>query len=137
MKKSNKVALQETLEGIKEWLCDENLEENCDYTILKKDEILVFFCFSLYEKRIRRVLLGSGMCPEDINIITIPYNDIEYEQKIKRQDYVDNAIYDLMDKLTGEHGLDWNIDAIGKVRDTIIDVVEEYKYWGDEGEFYP
>jgi len=60
------------------------------------------------------------------------------EGQIKRQDFVDNQIYDLVKRLipsTGEIG--WDIEMIGDIRDTIQHwLVDRYKIV-DELEFYP
>lgn len=56
---------------------------------------------------------------------------------IQRQDFVDNAIFDLIQQLNPtEKNIDWNIEAIGNVRD----VIKHYFCDADictETEFYP
>ena len=58
------------------------------------------------------------------------------ENQIKRQGFVDNQIYDLVERLipsTGE--MKWNIEMIGDIRDTIQHwLVDKYKIV-DELEF--
>ena len=60
------------------------------------------------------------------------------DDQINRQDFVDNEIYDLLNRLipsTGE--IEWDIEMIGDVRDTIQHwLVDRYKVV-DELEFYP
>jgi hypothetical protein len=60
------------------------------------------------------------------------------EDQIKRQDFVDNQIYDLMKRLIPPKGeIDWDIEMIGDIRDTIQHwLVDHYKIF-DELEFYP
>jgi hypothetical protein len=60
------------------------------------------------------------------------------EDQIKRQDFVDNQIYDLVRRLTpSKREIDWDIEMIGDVRDTIQHwLVDQYKIV-DELEFYP
>jgi hypothetical protein len=60
------------------------------------------------------------------------------EDQIKRQDFVDNQIYDLMKRLVpSKREIDWNIEMIGDIRDTIQHwLVDKYKVV-DELEFYP
>ena len=60
------------------------------------------------------------------------------EEEIAKQDFVDNAIYDLINKITpSEKRIEWDIEIIGEVRDKI-------NYWltnrlkiCSEQEFYP
>ena len=60
------------------------------------------------------------------------------EDQIKRQDFVDNEIYDLVKRLTPSNKeIDWDIEMIGDIRDTIQHwLVDRYKIV-DELEFYP
>jgi hypothetical protein len=60
------------------------------------------------------------------------------EDQIKRQDFVDNQIYDLMKRLNpSRRELEWDIEMIGDIRDTIQHwLVDRYKIV-DELEFYP
>jgi hypothetical protein len=60
------------------------------------------------------------------------------EDQIKRQDFVDNEIYDLVKRLTpSKREVGWNIEMIGDIRDTIQHwLVDKYKIV-DELEFYP
>jgi hypothetical protein len=42
------------------------------------------------------------------------------EQQISRQDFVDNAIYDLINELIpSDKEMEWDIEVIGEVRDVI------------------
>ena len=60
------------------------------------------------------------------------------EDQIKRQDFVDNQIYDLVTRLNSStREIEWNIEMIGDIRDTIQHwLVDHYKI-ADELEFYP
>ncbi len=58
--------------------------------------------------------------------------------QIRRQDFVDNEIYDLVKRLVpSKRTIEWNIEMIGDIRDTIQQwLVDHYKIV-DELEFYP
>jgi len=60
------------------------------------------------------------------------------EDQIKRQDFVDNEIYDLVKRLIpASIEIEWDIEMIGDIRDTIQHwLVDEYKIV-DKLEFYP
>jgi hypothetical protein len=60
------------------------------------------------------------------------------EDQLKRQDFVDNQIYDLMKRLVpSKREIEWDIEMICDVRDTIQHwLVDQYKIV-DELEFYP
>jgi hypothetical protein len=60
------------------------------------------------------------------------------DEQLKRQDLVDNEIYDLMKRLIPTKSeIEWNIEMIGDIRDTIQHwLVDQYKIV-DELEFYP
>ena len=60
------------------------------------------------------------------------------EDKIKRQDFVDNQIYDLVKRLIpSRREIEWDIEMIGDIRDTIQHwLIDKYKIV-DELEFYP
>lgn len=59
------------------------------------------------------------------------------KQQIKRQDFVDNAIFDLINELIpSEKELEWDIEAIGEIRDAIQSQLVE-KGFCTEQEFYP
>ena len=60
------------------------------------------------------------------------------EDQINRQDFVDNEIYDLIKRLIpSTREIDWNIEMIGDIRDTIQHwLVDKYKVV-EELEFYP
>ncbi len=60
------------------------------------------------------------------------------EDQIRRQDFVDNKIYDLVKRLIpSTREIDWDIEMIGDIRDTIQHwVVDKYKVV-EELEFYP
>jgi len=60
------------------------------------------------------------------------------EDQIKRQDFVDNNIYELVNQLVpSEKKIEWNIEMIGDIRDTIQHwLVDRYQIV-EELEFYP
>jgi hypothetical protein len=60
------------------------------------------------------------------------------EDQLKRQDFVDNQIYDLVKRLNpSAREIEWDIEMIGDIRDTIQHwLVDRYKIV-DELEFYP
>jgi hypothetical protein len=60
------------------------------------------------------------------------------EDQIKRQDFVDNEIYDLVKRLApSTKKIEWDIEMIADIRDTIQHwLVDQYKIV-DELEFYP
>ena len=60
------------------------------------------------------------------------------DYQLKRQDFVDNEIYDLVRRLIpSTKEIEWNIEMIGNIRDTIQHwLVDKYKIV-DELEFYP
>jgi len=60
------------------------------------------------------------------------------EDQIKRQDFVDNQIYDLVKQLIpSTREIEWDIEMIGDIRDTIQHwLVNRYKIV-DELDFYP
>jgi len=59
-------------------------------------------------------------------------------EQIKRQDFVDNAIIDLIKTINPtEKDINWDIEMIGDVRDVIEDwLVERLKITNEQG-FYP
>lgn len=58
-------------------------------------------------------------------------------EQIERQDFVDNAIYDLLNELTPlEQEIPWDIEMIGDVRDIIQTKLVERGICTDQ-EFYP
>ena len=60
------------------------------------------------------------------------------EGQLKRQDFVDNQIYDLVKRLNpSAREIEWDIEMIGHIRDTIQHwLVDRYKIV-EELEFYP
>ena len=60
------------------------------------------------------------------------------EDQIKRQDLVDNGIFDLVKRLNpSRRELEWDIEMIGDIRDTIQHwLVDRYKMV-DKLKFYP
>ncbi len=60
------------------------------------------------------------------------------EDQIKRQDFVDNQIYDFVKRLIpSTREIEWDIEMIADIRDTIQHwLVDQYKIV-DELEFYP
>ena len=60
------------------------------------------------------------------------------EDQLKRQDFADNEIYDLVKRLTpSKREIEWDIEMIADIRDTIQHwLVDQYKIV-NEFEFYP
>ena len=60
------------------------------------------------------------------------------DDHLKRQDFVDNEIYDLVKRLIpSRKEIEWDIEMIADIRDTIQHwLVDKYKIV-DELEFYP
>ncbi len=60
------------------------------------------------------------------------------DEQLKRQDFVDNGIFDLVKRLIpSKREIEWDIEMIGDIRDTIQHwLVDRYKMV-DELEFYP
>lgn len=59
------------------------------------------------------------------------------EQQIERQDYVDNAIFDLINELIpSDKEMEWNIEVIGEVRDAIQSQLVDRGFCTEQ-EFYP
>ena len=58
-------------------------------------------------------------------------------EQIERQDFVDNAIFNMINELIpSDKEMEWNIEAIGKIRDAIqFQLVE--RGFCTEQEFYP
>lgn len=60
------------------------------------------------------------------------------EEQIKRQDYVDNAIYQLIRKINpSDKEIAWDIEMIGEIRDVIEEWMVERLGITDEKDFYP
>ena len=59
------------------------------------------------------------------------------DQQIARQDFVDNAIYDLINELIpSDKEMEWDIEVIGEVRD-VIQAMLVGRGICTEQEFYP
>ncbi|MBU3978958.1 hypothetical protein KJ980_04210 [Patescibacteria group bacterium] len=60
------------------------------------------------------------------------------KQEIERQDFVDNQIFELMQKLLpSPNMIDWDIEAIGSIRETIREQLVKKKKIINEKQFYP
>ena len=60
------------------------------------------------------------------------------QNQIIRQDFVDNAIYDIINIINPtSKPIDWNIELIGIVRDSIKSAIVDRLHICDEMEFYP
>ncbi len=60
------------------------------------------------------------------------------DEQIKRQDFVDNAIHGLLSELNpSQKNVEWNIEAIGEIRDLICYWLVECMRITDEKSFYP
>lgn len=59
------------------------------------------------------------------------------EQQIERQDFVDNAIFNLISELVpSDKEMEWDIEAIGEIRDAIQSQLVTRGFCTDQ-EFYP
>ncbi|HLA26041.1 MAG TPA: hypothetical protein VJ028_02680 [Patescibacteria group bacterium] len=60
------------------------------------------------------------------------------EKQIERQDFVDNQIFELMQKLLpASKTIGWDIEAIGEIRDAIRAQIVNKKRIINEAQFYP
>ena len=58
-------------------------------------------------------------------------------EQLERQDFVDTAIYDLLNEVTpSEHQIPWDIELIGDIRDLIQEKLVERGICTEQ-EFYP
>ena len=59
------------------------------------------------------------------------------DRQINRQDFVDNSIFKLMHELAPESSvLQWDIEIIGQIRDSVEDILVERLKLMTEMEFY-
>ena len=59
-------------------------------------------------------------------------------EQIARQDFVDNSIFELLQSLNpSSQEIDWDIEAVGTVRDCITQLLAEKLKITDEMSFYP
>ena len=59
------------------------------------------------------------------------------EKQIRRQDFVDNEVFELIQRLAPSAKIKWDIEMIGNVRDSIrIQFVDKQKLMS-ESKFYP
>jgi hypothetical protein len=58
-------------------------------------------------------------------------------EQLDRQDLVDNAIQDLIERVTGNGVQSWSLENIGKLRDTLKDVIVNDIKAMPAQEFYP
>ena len=60
------------------------------------------------------------------------------KKQIKRQDFVDNQIFELIQKLLpASKTVEWDIEAIGEIRDAIRAQIVNKKRIINEAQFYP
>ena len=60
------------------------------------------------------------------------------DEQLKRQDFVDNQIYDLVKRLIpSTRKIEWNIEMIGDIKDTMQHWLTDQCKIVDELEFYP
>lgn len=60
------------------------------------------------------------------------------DKQIERQDFVDNAIFNLIQSLnTTDKTINWDIEMIGEIRDVIAEWIIERLKITDEQNFYP
>jgi hypothetical protein len=59
------------------------------------------------------------------------------QKQIERQDFVDNAIFELINELIpSDNEMEWNIEAIGEIRDSIQSQLVERGFCTEQ-DFYP
>lgn len=59
------------------------------------------------------------------------------KKQIKRQDFVDNEVFELIQRLVPSARIKWDIEMIGNIRDSIrIQLVDKQKLMS-EARFYP
>lgn len=59
------------------------------------------------------------------------------KEQIRRQDFVDNEIFELIQRLAQQDKIKWDIEIIGNIRDAVqIAIVDDRKLMS-EAEFYP
>ncbi len=59
------------------------------------------------------------------------------EKQIKRQDFVDNEIFELIQRLAPSAKIKWDIEVIAYVRDSIWEHIVNKKKLMSEAKFYP
>lgn len=59
------------------------------------------------------------------------------EKQIKRQDFVDNEIFELIQRLVPSAKIKWDIEMIGSVRDSIQAQLVDKQKMMSEARFYP
>jgi hypothetical protein len=60
------------------------------------------------------------------------------DKQIDRQDFVDNAIFQLVQTVNPtDRSIGWNIEMIGEIRDVIREWIVERMKMTDEQNFYP
>ena len=60
------------------------------------------------------------------------------DKQIHRQDFVDNAIFQLVQTVNPtDRSIGWNIEMIGEIRDVIREWIVERMKMTDEQNFYP
>jgi len=60
------------------------------------------------------------------------------DKQIDRQDFVDNAVYQLIQKVNPtDIFIEWDIEVIGEIRDVIKEWIVERMKITDEQKFYP
>jgi hypothetical protein len=45
------------------------------------------------------------------------------DEEIAQQDTVDNAVLDMVRTITGDEGIEWDVEKLGELRDYIIDYI--------------
>lgn len=59
------------------------------------------------------------------------------EKQIKRQDFVDNEVFELIRRLAPSAKIKWDIEMIGNLRDAIQEQVVDKQKLTNEARFYP
>jgi len=59
------------------------------------------------------------------------------KQQIERQDFADNQVFELIQKLAPAAKIEWDIEMIGNIRDSIQTQIVSKKKLMSEEKFYP
>ncbi len=59
------------------------------------------------------------------------------KRELERQDFVDNEVFELIQRLAPSAKIKWDIEMIGKVRDSIFSAVSGKVGGLNERQFYP
>ncbi|GHT53720.1 hypothetical protein AGMMS49982_17250 [Bacteroidia bacterium] len=95
----------------------------------------------MIEQEFRDKYLDTIICGDCLATMKeMPSNSADLElsdKQIERQDFVDNAIFELLQSLNPmEEQFDWDIEMIGDIRDTIQSWIIDKTHCSEQ-DFYP